>query len=337
MKKSTILFLILTQQLSAQDIHFSNMEQTPQQLNPGLIGLNYAFGATSLFRNQWSSVGSPFSTVSLAVDGRLTEEGARSNGILAIGASFFSDKSGLQTITSNQFSGNVAYQLVLDRNNSIGIGLQGGFNQRGIGNTNGRWGNQYNGENFDATISSGENITLSQINFVDVGSGLTYAFRPNRRNNASEGKEFTVGLAGYHLNRPKYNFSSSDDLLGIRWSAFASAKLRTNNLFFLIPSIYFQQQEKYNQLVIGSGFKYLMKEGSKITGYSKSSGITFGLYNRWKDAVIARFGVEISSFSSGISYDFTVSKLSEVKKLQGGFELYLKYAILDKSLWRGRL
>jgi hypothetical protein len=80
-----------------------------------------------------------------------------------------------------------------------------------------------------------------------------------------------------------------------------------------------------------------MNEGSRITGFKRASGMTFGLFHRWKDAMIVRVGAELATLSFGMSYDFTVSNLSQVQKLQGGMEFYLKYSINDKSLWRGRL
>ncbi|HRJ35295.1 MAG TPA: type IX secretion system membrane protein PorP/SprF, partial [Flavobacteriales bacterium] len=70
--KAHILFFLLVLPFTngkAQDIHFSQFDLSPINLNPGNTGLfdgTYRFAGN--FRNQWRSVTVPYSTFSLSAD-----------------------------------------------------------------------------------------------------------------------------------------------------------------------------------------------------------------------------------------------------------------------------
>ena len=75
---------------NAQDIHFSQFNNSPLNLNPGLIGVfngDYRFVGNQ--RTQWSSVTTPYSTFGLSAD---------ANGLfgspIGAGLSIYNDKAG---------------------------------------------------------------------------------------------------------------------------------------------------------------------------------------------------------------------------------------------------
>lgn len=51
-----IPFLLKTERLKSQDIHFSQYQQTSQLVNPALTGALSVLRAKLIYRNQWGSV-----------------------------------------------------------------------------------------------------------------------------------------------------------------------------------------------------------------------------------------------------------------------------------------
>jgi type IX secretion system PorP/SprF family membrane protein len=339
MKKiSSIICLFFSFSSFSQDIHFSQLQQTPQLISPALVGLDQSFQGIVNYRTQWNSIGDPFKTMASSVDCRINEENRGTNGLFGIGLQFFNDKSGSTAINTTNFNASIAYHLLLNSTSSLSFGINSGFSQRVIGNTDGRWSSQFDGQTFNSSLSNGEASILQKFTYIDLGTGLIYAFRQNRKGSNRKSNEFTIGLSAFHVNRPSFSFTGIEDQLGIRWSGFINGKIETNsNKITIQPALFYQQQEKYRQILLGANFSYLLSQNSQITGYKKGSSLMFGLFHRFKDAMILSTSLEIGNLSGGISYDFTVSNLSRINGLQGGFELFLKYKLNDKSLWKNRI
>lgn len=84
---SVIWFFIFS--VDAQDVHFSNMEQSPLTLNPALAGANHDIQAIINYRTQWNTVGAPFQTIAASADMRLNSNKRSKNGHLAVGLNLF--------------------------------------------------------------------------------------------------------------------------------------------------------------------------------------------------------------------------------------------------------
>jgi hypothetical protein len=74
-----ILFLIVLisllsgSKLTAQDVHFSQMEYAPMTLNPALAGAFSTFQGVAMFRSQYGSFATPYTTMAASMDGKLTQ------------------------------------------------------------------------------------------------------------------------------------------------------------------------------------------------------------------------------------------------------------------------
>src|SRR5688500_6785188 len=91
-----LLFLMIFQKSSevcAQDVHFSQFWMTPLLQNPGLAGANYDLQAILNYKDQWSSVASPYKTFDLSFDMKFNQKKPK-KGFLAGGINVFSDKAG---------------------------------------------------------------------------------------------------------------------------------------------------------------------------------------------------------------------------------------------------
>lgn len=335
MKNSIHLILLIglltiSGQAIAQDVHFSQMQYSPMLLNPGLSGANAPLTAIANYRSQWRSVASPYSTINASVDGRFNERKRMKKGIIAGGINFFNDQVGDLKVSTNSVNLNLAYHLIIDRQQTIGLGIYGGFTQRAISADGARWGSQYNGTAYDPLMTSGENFSTPNFSFLDAGAGLVYTYSQNEgymtQNNH---RKVNAGFAVYHVNKPSYSFiNKTDERLPLRFSAFVTAILGFNNSNgALMPAIYFNRQKSNTEILYGTYYRITAGENSKVTARRKATYISLGLFHRWKDALVAKAMLEYGPVSGGFAYDINISSLTEVSSARGGFEVFLKYSL----------
>lgn len=328
--QSIVLFLFIGFVSWGQDAHFSNMDYSPLNLNPGLTGANYGMQAIASYRTQWNSVGAPFQTIAASFDTRINENSRNKNGHFAVGVNFYNDQAGEVRISTNQASFNAAYHLKIDRQSTVGLGMYAGFGQRAINASSGMWGNQYDGFAYDPSIPSGETFANPNFTHFDVGTGIVYTYGANERSmRANNGLRVNAGYAVFHVNRPSYSFiGNGEDPLFMRHALFGNGSIGipgTNS--FIDPGVYLQIQGPNTEVVFGADYKFLLAEGSKVTGNIKRSSVAFGAYLRARDALIARFIYEFSGLAIGFSYDFNVSTLTEVSSGRGGAEFFLRWKL----------
>ena len=228
----------------------------------------------------------------------------------------------------------MAYHLILDKKSSIGCGIYAGFGERSIATSTGKWASQFNGDYYDANLQSGESVFADKINYFDVGTGFVYTYKGSENYMTSNNqKDFNIGFAVYHLNRPDYSFmSANNEQLYMRFSGFANAIIGISNTRnSLMPAIYFQRQRTATEFLFGTYWRYRIQEASKVTGFNKGSYLSLGAFYRTNDAFVAKAMFEMMDYSVGFAYDINVSSLANVSKTKGGFEIFLKYSLAKKS------
>jgi len=339
MKKITYLlclFLIHAGISMGQDIHFSAMDYSPLTLNPALAGANKDLSATVHYRKQWNAVASPYETIAGGASIRLNNNKIKEQGILALGVNFYNDVAGLSKMTTNGGSLSFAYHLVLAKDHFLGLGLQGGFGSRSIGVNDGRWGNQYNGTEYDPTIS-GENFGSPSFSYFDANAGLVYSYHPTNNSRNNNGTNLNIGLAAYHLSQPNYSFiQSEDENLYIRLSAFAMAQIGINDSKTAIePQLIAQFQGPSIETLLGTDFRFFLSESRG--GKSKTS-VALGAFWRNRDALMTRFSVQFSGVDIGLVYDFNIfNDLQSISNSKGAFEVFLRYGMnFSKSGFKTR-
>jgi type IX secretion system PorP/SprF family membrane protein len=311
-----------------QDVHFSFAEYSNMNLNPALAGANSPMQGVINYRNQWSSVGEPFQTIAASFDGRFNENKRNKSGIFAGGISFYNDQAGDIRVSTSSVNLNLAYHLLINDNNTIGLGIYGGFGQRSLNAASGKWATQYNNGSYDASINSGEVFSNTNFGFVDAGAGLLYTYNSGggymRQN---KNKRINAGLAFYHVNQPYFSFiSTNTEKLYMRISGFANAEIGiANTSGSILPGVYYHRQGNAQEILLGANYKILMSEGSKVTGFNRPMAFYVGAFGRLKDAFIAKFMFEFDQFMTGVSYDVNMSSLNDVSRARGGVELFLRF------------
>lgn len=327
---SLCLFLSIDKFI-AQDIHFSNTDYSPLTLNPAMAGSKEDAQGIVQYRSQWNSVGVPFQTIAASGEMRIKNNSLQQNGFLAIGLNFFNDRIGQPRINTTTGALTAAYHIKIDRKNYIGLGINAGFGQRALDEGTGQWGQQYNGMQYDPSLSSGENFTNASFSLFTTGAGVVYTYNENDnlKIRLNEAFSFRSGIAVYHLNRPNYSFyNATDDRLLMRLSGFAKASfIFAGSMIGFDPGLYYQQQGPSRELFFGGDYKFFFKEASKVTGFIKRNAISAGLFYRLNDAFVTRLLLEMSNYTVGFSYDFNVSRLTEVTQVRGGAEIVLKWRL----------
>jgi len=309
-----------------QDIHFTQFDKSPLVLNPGLAGAVYKTQVNLNYRNQWTSVESPFQTFAFSVDQRINTKSR--NSFLALGIYALSDNAA-STVKTMDIKFNVAGHIKINRLSSIGLGIQGGMLQRSLDPGRFEWGSQYDGSSYNSAILNSEGSTYNTIKVADVSAGIVYSYSANEyhKMTGNNDKILNFGVSVSHINRPKYSFVGSEERLPIKVTAFANSLISLSNSNVAIgPSLMYIRQNKASEVLLGTRVRFLLQQASKVTGFRGESAASIGVYYRHKDAIITSLQYEISNYMIGLSYDFNVSQLSPASNLRGGFELSLRYA-----------
>lgn len=324
-----ILMILIGYSLHAQDIHFSQTKYAPLNLNPALAGAENYLQAVSNYRTQWKSVATPYTTLGISFDIR-NKEKQGANGFLAYGVNFFHDVAGDARMTTSAVDLSLAYHLYLNRYSTIGLGIQGGFGQRGISPDNGTWSNQFMGNGFDTGINSGEHFDSYSFTHFDTGAGLVYHYKKGEGYmRGNDQFSLTAGIGAFHLNRPSSEFIAyGEDDLEIRYSAFISSDIGISNTnFSIMPALFYHRQGPHQEIYAGGYLRVLVTEGSKRTGFIEQLAVSYGVFYRVKDALVNKLMLEYSYYSLGMSYDVNISSLAGASRGRGGIELFFKYAL----------
>lgn len=319
--------MLLTVPCRAQDVHFSQMKFSPLTINPSMAGLNGRYNAIANYRSQWNSVADPFTTIGASFDMKFGQR-TFDKGFLALGLNFFYDIAGDLKMTTTNVDLSLAYHIRLNQTNTIGLGVQAGYGQRGLGNTNGLYASQYNGNFLDPTVASGETYGRMNFGYFDTGGGLV--FNHNSLTSGSfhsGGYKLTIGVAAYHLTRPKYTFlKSGDDDLAIRFSGFAEAEFALKNpRWVIMPALYYQRQGTFQEIYGGTYIKYYITPPSHQTSLVNGFSIAYGPFYRFGDAFVNCLLIGYNGFQLGISYDLNLSSLTQASKGRGGYEIMLRW------------
>ena len=324
--------------MRAQDIHFSQVHETPLFLSPANTGFyNGYFRAIANYRNQWAAMNNAFQTGALSLDGGLFKSKKRP-AFMGIGMTFFYDQAGAARIRNTTALLNVSGLLKMGRNSALSVGLAGGTAATNANYTSLTYASQFNGNFLDPAATAGEPL-YRQYTTVDVAAGIAYEFAKYKRDQDHDDvSSFKIALGAFHLNRPVQEYGPGSNFkMPVRWTAaFTSVFDLEDTKFTLTPTVLYQAQGSAEELFVGSYVKYRMSTGTKVTGEKTQNAIGLGLFYRWKDAIVAKLIFDLGDYSVGMAYDANVSGYRTASNGVGGFEISLRYNRLASSLFESR-
>ena len=311
----------------AQDIHFSQFYMMPLQQNPSMAGAIHPVEANVTFKDQWKAIASPYRTFAMGFHMRFSKK-RNTNGYMAAGVNFFSDKAGDANLGTGKGGLSLAYHIRADEYNTIGMGLFGGYYQRTIDYNNLTWASQYDGTQINPSLTPGLSGDASFSRF-DLGAGVNWTYNNTGGDIKVTGNNdlnFNVGVGVFHLNRPSFSFLGMDEKQPMRIVAHGTGVISIpETKWAFVPGFMYARQGPAQEIYVGTLMRCLLSQNSKFTGFKHGAALYTGAYFRTKDAVTAKLFIEYAGFAFGVSYDVNVSSLQTASRFRGGLELSLRF------------
>lgn len=317
------IFLFFSTIVIGQDIHFSQFYATPLVNNPAFTGYfaeDYRLSGT--FRTQWEGFGGGFGNAyrSTIGSGELSLlKNKREGSALGVGLTAINDRAGDLALTTNQINVSLSYIQSLDAtgNNFISVGFMGGYVRRGIDLSKANFGDSYNpGTNeFDGGSDEVFGNIIPKSGFGNLSVGMLWFTTPTSRVN------LYAGFAMHNLLKPNVSFFvDTEESLFYRYSGQFGASIKAGKNVDIIPSMIYQKQGPNQEITFGSFVKYRLGMDDR-----DNTGIQFGAWYRFGDALIPAFRYDKKTISMIFSYDVNLSSLTKASRLNGGPELTFIY------------
>lgn len=318
-----ILFLFAFPAIHAQDIHFSQFNASPMNLNPGLAGqFDGDYRLVANHRNQWRSVTEPYNTTGGSADARQPLDLKN----LGAGISMYSDKAGDSKLSTLKMNLAVSYlkHLSKDSLHSVSIGLQSGLTHRKINYDELSFDEQYSNGLYNPSAATGEAFARDSRTYLNLNLGAAWFWKINDR------KQISAGIAMHNITRPKQSFYNDAEIrLDMRWTAHARAEWPITERIDAIPSILFMYQGPHRQFTLGGLGRYVIKDFPGIY-----RAVYLGWHGRTRDAGFLTGGVQFDNWNVGVSYDINFSSLNVASNYRGGFEISAVYIFRQNKLRR---
>ncbi|PBQ34440.1 hypothetical protein CNR22_22555 [Sphingobacteriaceae bacterium] len=312
--------VLLAGSAHGQDIHFSQFNASLLNLSPGYTGMfngDYRVGA--VYRSQWSAVPVSYNTFGISGEKRIKPRQFEKD-MIGVGLMFNNDRAGDARYGTTQIyaSGSYIFLAKPDSSLIITLGANAGWCRVGFDYDKMTFDNQYDGISYNKSISSGEQFSWTNVNFVDMSLGSVVQYIHHARH------RFSYGLGLQHLTSPIITYQSNNlSRLDFKFTNCLSYSAPIADKTDIIAEALFTKQGNNYELIPHASFKYYFdREDNKA--------ILGGLCLRARDAVIFRLGYTNKTMQSGISYDINVSKFNRASNYRGGIELFINYIIRIK-------
>lgn len=290
------------------DPHFSQYYVYPSFLNPALTGaFDGSYRVGGIYRSQWGSVSSPFSTPGLAADFN-TGKG------MNFGGSVLHQKAGDGGYSYTTAYVSAAFTGVRFGNNGdqhILFGMQAGIINRSFNPSKLHFGDQWNPiTGYNPGVASADVLQTNSATTFDIGAGaMYYDGRLNRNAN------LYFGFSAGHLSRPKDPFGTTgNEKLPVRYTAHAGVRLKMGDNGTFIPNLLYMRQGNAEEKMAGA---YASLRATETTD------LLFGANYRFDDAISPFVGFNHKNMTLGVSYDVNTSDLGKMVNGASSFEVSL--------------
>lgn len=245
---------------------------------------------------------------------------------MAIKASSYKNVLGVTEFGIAKYTISSSDKLKLNKNSSITFGIGGTWNQISVNRNNLQWGNQYDGDDFESTISSNENLDFLNRSHLDFSAGMTYSWTKNSPVKASKRMNYKRIKRGVQFGVSANNIgdiSKTEDSPNtpVRLNIFAKAEgITTNGKIYWSPQIYSVIQNGKMKVNIGSFAHYKFND-------NKNSDVALGFFYTTKNKISPSMKIEQQKWSFSISYDVLMGQYRMVRGTKGGVGLFMKYSI----------
>ena len=314
--------------LSAQDIHYTQFEATPMTVNPSYTGMfDGKVRAAVLYRNEWKSVVTPYTTTTASVDLPLVT--FTNNSYLAAGTQLMHDIAGDGNL--NNFNGtlSVAFHKLCgydstrhrQRPSDLAVGLQVGYNQD---YPRANISDLYFGSEPYTDLHAPYNLWYGNTyNSYTANAGISFSRAVSPRFN------YSIGISCNNFNQPNDPLLKvQNEISGLaqRYTGSAGFNWTPVNRLSVRPAALYLRSSRNgqgdNKLIAGSEFQYKIKK--QVTG--SAPAVFLGGWYRTGDTKMATAGYQSKRIRIGISYDFRLTgEQFTYSSETGGFDVMLRY------------
>jgi type IX secretion system PorP/SprF family membrane protein len=290
-----IVIFMLSFQLNAQDVSFSQMYATPMYLSPSFTGLTQGTRLGLTYRDQWPGIANTYRSYALSVDHYFDEYSS------GLGLIVLRDDNGGGLLVRQDISAFYAYEIEVARDVFVRPGIEFAYKERNMNLIEAVFPSDQGADG--SIISNGLN-TNEEYNhkyFDAAASAMIYS------------DAFWFGF-GFH-NLVKNDIAATDietfnDLKTAVYGGYKyryKDKMRRSDEQSVTLAFNYRMQADFSQLDIGT-YWYInpMELGLWYRGIPFASG--GGLENH--DGLIFILGLNIGNARIGYSYDWTLSELS---------------------------
>ncbi|RYE18707.1 MAG: type IX secretion system membrane protein PorP/SprF [Sphingobacteriales bacterium] len=321
-----LLLCLLHATAAAQDIHFSQMFETPLLRNPALAGIfSGDVRVQSVYRSQYNSVANAYQTTSANIEYKMPL--GKSDDFLTLGGEFLYDKAGTVAMTATHVLPTLNYHksLSADRNMYLSLGAMGGWVQRRVDRSKMNTNSQFDGNNYNPGLGTGENFPAASYSYFDGSVGMSF----NSEIGYEPENNMYLGVAYHHFNKAQgVNFYTDSKLeLTPKWVASAGVRMSSTDYNYFTIEADYTSQGSYSEVLGGVLFSHKIGLPDEPTYILHG-----GAYVRYKDAIIPVVKMQMNPLSIAVSYDINTSALQQVSKGRGGFEVSIAYQkFLDRE------
>jgi type IX secretion system PorP/SprF family membrane protein len=304
-----------------QDLHYSQFYNSPQNINPALVGVfNGDHRFTASMRDQWRFVPVPWFTFSGTYDRKFYPK-KTDKYMIGAGALINHDRQGDSHLNYTSIIGSGAFHYFLKPEHIVSGGLQLGIASRGFNYSNLTWDKQWDNDVFNPNIDPLEKFkNLERVTFVESSAGFNYRYQKHSRT------YLDAGIAILHLVKPASSFYSVDNIkIPSRISYSLQANIKVLPKLDVQLHALHQTQNVYNETLFGGlGKIYINQKRGKE--YQLHVGIGHRTSGSWFPTV----ALQVNQYYASFSYDIDNTNFNKVlASKRGGPELHFRYIIAN--------
>ncbi len=326
---TNVIFLsmaLISINLKAQDIHFSQFTSATMHLNPAAIGLMTESGRFNLqYRNQWASLlgsGNSYKTLAATFEKR---KDFKSTDFFGFGLGVWSDRAGA-SLRTDEIKGGFSYARKFfgkeGASHYFTGGAEIGERRVSLDLSDREWIGQHDGNGGFDPSKYGGTVGFSPNYSLDISMGLGWY------SNFGNNKTIMGGFALHHLNNPSYTVDNSRfQSLDVRRTVHLAIEYPLRRHVTFSPSVLWMTQGVAQELTFGGKVKFIIIEPN-------SAFIQAGVYLRrvnsletggLADAIILFGRLDWKNYGLGASYDLNGTSFRNINPNFETIELTLSY------------
>jgi type IX secretion system PorP/SprF family membrane protein len=310
-------FSLLGQIGSAQNIYFSQFQQTPLLTNPAMVSSQAVMEGGFLYRSQQVGGGQAFSTP--LVYSLYPFFSKKTNQHWAsVGVQILSDNAGIGGLMRTT-GGSLAfsYNFYLPKNQQVSAGLQGGFFTRNIFLEKLNTGSQWNDirRTFDSSLPNNLASLNPNVKLPMLDAGILWQIK-----DTNQLQRAYFGIAAKQINQPNDTFTDVRNPIPMVLVFIGGLKAYENQQISVYPNFRHIQQGKIRQTNLGFQTRYQYGQETKQTGF-----IALNTWYSIQNTFIAGIEVAHQNYFFNFAFDFSSTRPQNLGTANGAAEIGLGY------------